>query len=147
MKKVSFKTTILAFGNNTGIEIPLTVIEALGQSKKPAVMVSVGAYQYSSTVAVMQKKFLVPLSKEHREKSGLKAGDRVDVTLELILGFREIILPQILIDFLNKHQLYTQFVQKSYSYRKEVVRQVLDAKKTETLVKRLEHIKTNLNQK
>ncbi len=81
--KTTFTTTIQATGNNTGIEVPPENVAALGSSKKPAVTVTVSGYSYPSTVAVMGGKFMIPLSKAHRETAGLRAGDQVEVTLEL----------------------------------------------------------------
>ena len=48
-----FETTMSQFGNNTGIEVPPAVLEALGGGKRPAVVVSVNGYEYRSTVGVM----------------------------------------------------------------------------------------------
>ena len=35
---MKFKTSILQTGNNTGIEVPADVVQALGGGKKPAVV-------------------------------------------------------------------------------------------------------------
>ena len=50
---MKFETTLFQIGNNTGIEVPTEVVEALGGGKKPAVVVTVGSYTYRSTIAVM----------------------------------------------------------------------------------------------
>lgn len=79
-----FRTTILLSGNNTGIEVPAEVVEALGGGKKPAVVVTIGSYSYRSSVAVMGGKFLIPLSAERRAESGIKGGDECRWTWRLI---------------------------------------------------------------
>lgn len=144
MTKTQFETTVLSFGNNTGIEVPLAHLEALGSSKKPPVLVTIGTYEYPSTIAAMNGKYLIPLSKEHREKTGIHGGDTITVTLTLIEGRREVEIPEFMMTFLNEHQLIESFNQTAYSNRKEMVRKVLDAKKPETLQKRLNELLESL---
>jgi len=147
MKKTIFDTTVLSFGNNTGIEVPLTNLNELGLSKKPAVHVKIGTYEYSTTVATMKGKYMISLSKEHRDKMGVRGGDSVSVTLTLIEGKREVELPAILFDFFTKHHLMDSFNALSYSVRKEMVRKIVDAKKPETREKRLIDLKETLTAK
>lgn len=80
----SFRATIELGGKTaTGFEVPSEVVDALGAGKRPAVAVDIGGYTYRSTVASMRGRFMIPLSAEHREAAGLRAGDEVDVGLEL----------------------------------------------------------------
>lgn len=80
----TFKTTILGTrGSTTGIEVPPDVVAALGPAKRPALKVSFSGYRYDSRIGVMGGKSLIPLSKAHREAAGVKAGDRVEVTIEV----------------------------------------------------------------
>ena len=144
MKNTKFATTILTFGNNTGIEVPQDNLKELGTSKKPPVMVKIGDYEYSSSIAVMNGKYMISLSKAHRESAGLKGGDKVEVSLTLIEGKREVVLPEVLIDFLDEHNLRDRFDALAYSIRKELVRKIVDAKKSETQIKRLNEIKATL---
>jgi hypothetical protein len=81
---VTFKTTVLATGGNTtGIEVPKEVVASLGPQKRPPVKVSFSGYSYQSRIGVMGGKSLIPLSAAHREASGAKAGDKLQVTVEL----------------------------------------------------------------
>lgn len=73
--------------------MPVEVIKALGGNKKPSVIVSLNGYTYPSTVAVMGGEFLLPLSADHREASGLEAGDEVEVTLEFEMKPRIVEIP------------------------------------------------------
>lgn len=144
MSKTKFATTILTFGNNTGIEVPLDNLKELGTSKKPPVMVKIGEYEYSSSIAVMNGKSMISLSKNHRESAGLNGGDKVEVSLTLIEGKREVELPEVLIDFLDEHKIRDRFDALAYSIRKELVRKIVDAKKSETQIKRLNEVKATL---
>jgi hypothetical protein len=137
---VTISTTVMqAEGMNaTGIQVPEEVIASLGAGKKPSVKVSLNDYSYLSTVAFMGGKFLIPLSSAHRESAGLKAGDPVEVKLELDLEPRTVEVPDDLKSALAAQDgLLEQFEKLSYSKRKEFVRQVVDAKTQETRVKRI----------
>jgi Bacteriocin-protection, YdeI or OmpD-Associated/Domain of unknown function (DUF1905) len=143
--ETTFTTNIKAVGNNTGIEVPAKNIEELGTSKKPAVKVNVSGYSYPSTIAVMSSKFMIPLSKAHREAAGLKAGDKVEVTLELETAPRTVDIPNDLAKALTKAGAKKTFEALAFSKRKECVRQVEDAKTQETRERRIEKIVAGLN--
>ena len=66
----------------TGLLVPPEVIAALDSGKKPKVKVTLNGYTYRSTVAVMGGLFMLPLAMEHRNAAGVKAGDKVQVTLD-----------------------------------------------------------------
>ena len=82
---VTFTTTILKDDNTnaTGIVIPAEAMAALGPQKRPRVIVSLNGYTYRSTVAVFGTVFMLGLSQARREESGLRAGDPVEVILDL----------------------------------------------------------------
>ncbi len=136
----TFDTVILGFGNNTGIEAPATNLAELGAGKRPPVVVTVGEYSYRSTVGVMGGRTLIPLSKAHRDASGLKAGDAVTVTLTLDDGPRPVDVPRELRAALDAARLSEKFEALSYSKRKEFVRQVSDAKGEDTRARRVEKV-------
>lgn len=138
--KTQFKSTIKAFGNNTGIVVPEVNLIELNGGKKPPVKVIVNGYEYQCTIATMSGYFLIPLSKEHRTKSGLKGNDVVDVILELESKNRDVEIPDSLAQLLNENQLFEVFQGQSYSARKEMVRIILEAKKEETRIKRLNQV-------
>ena len=49
-----FRTTIVRSGpNNTGIEVPPDVVEALGGGKRAPVTITVNGYSYRSSLASM----------------------------------------------------------------------------------------------
>ncbi len=145
--KTSFKTIVAGeIGSPTGIEIPAEAMTELGPKKNPAVIVNLSGYVYPSTVAVMGGKFMLPLSAAHREASGLKAGDPVDVTLELDLEPRTVEIPDDLAAALAQREGATDAFDKlAFSKRKEFVRQVVEAKALETRVRRIEKIVTGLS--
>jgi hypothetical protein len=136
----TFTTTVLqADGMNaTGIVVPPQAVEELASGKRPKVRVTMNGYTYRSTVAVMGGRFLIPLAAEHREKAGVKAGDRVAVTLELDTAAREVDVPKDFAAALKKAGARAAFDALAYTHRKEHVRAIEDAKKPATRVRRIE---------
>jgi hypothetical protein len=51
-KSATFETTVASRGNNTGIVVPVEVIEQLGAGKRPPVLVNVNGHEYRSTAAI-----------------------------------------------------------------------------------------------
>lgn len=90
---VTFQTTLSAFGNNTGIEVPPDVITSLGAGKRPAVLVNVNGYEYPNTVGVMGGKTLVSVSAAVRKATGLQADDPITVTLTVADTPRSVDVP------------------------------------------------------
>lgn len=146
---ITFSTIILqsATGNATGLKIPDEVVAALGPRKNPPVIVSLAGYTYRSTIAVMGGVFMLPLSAAHRKAAGLKAGDQIDVTLELDQEPRTIEVPEDLIAALAAQAgAPDAFAALAFSKRKECVRQVEEAKTPETRYRRIARIVAQLNE-
>jgi len=137
--KQAFITKIQGEGsrNVTGIVVPPRVVEALGQGKRPPVKVTLNGYTYRSTVASMGGKFMISLSAEHRERAGARAGEKVEVQLELDTEPRTSPLPDDLKAALVRARLLEAFEQAAPSRRKEFVRQVESAKAPETRTRRI----------
>ena len=145
---ITFVTTILqAEGlNATGISVPPEVIAALGTQKRPKVTIKLNGYSYRSTVAPYGNVFMLPLSQEHRAAAGVKAGDEVEVTLELDTEPRTVEVPDDLAAVLaEKPGARAAFDALSYSVRKEHVRQVESAKAQETRDRRIAGIVAKLS--
>jgi hypothetical protein len=90
----TFRATIRQTGKTScGIEVPPAVVEALGGGRHPKVVATLDGYTYRTSVASMGGGFWFGVTTEHREASGLAAGDEVQVTLELDLAPREVEVP------------------------------------------------------
>jgi hypothetical protein len=142
-----FTTTIQKDGdsNATGIQVPDDAIEALHSGKKPKVKVNLNGYTYRTTVAVMGGVFMIPLSAEHRNAAKVKAGEIIDVSLELDTEPRTVEIPVDLASALAKMPgAAAAFDTLAFSIRKEHVRQVESAKAQETRDRRITGIVTKL---
>lgn len=146
-KKLSFTTTILQIGNNTGICVPNDIVEKLGAGKKPPVNVTVNDFCYRNTIAVMGGKFMIGVSADIRSKTGIKGGDKVTVTLQLDSEPREVSLPSDFKEALDKNVNAKKFFEKlSYSNKRRYVLAVEDAKTEATRQKRIEKAINDLSE-
>lgn len=122
----------------TGLAVPDDVVAALGASKRPPVRVTIGAHTYRTTVASMGGRFLVPLSADNRAAAGVSAGDEVDIEIEPDDEPRSVAPPADLVAALRGDpQAQAFFDQLAYTHRKEWVRWVEEAKKSETRAARI----------
>ena len=134
---MDFRTTVVLNGKTaTGLQVPDDVVAALGGGKRPPVTVTLGGYDYRTTIAPMGGAFWIPLAAEHREAAGLRAGQEVDVRVELDTAPRETPLPEDLAAALDE-DARAFFDGLAPSHRKEWVRWVEDAKKPETRAARV----------
>lgn len=131
-------------GNNTGIEVPPEVIEALGGGRRPAVKVSVNGFEYESTAAVMGGKTLIPFSSDKRAASGIEGGDAIIVDVELDTSPRTVEVPEDLARALGAAGLRERFDALAPSHRKAHVTSVESAKAPETRARRIEAVVTKL---
>jgi hypothetical protein len=144
---VKFRTTVELGGKTaTGLVVPDDVVAALGSGKRPAVVVTIGSYSYRTTVAHMGGRFLVPLSAENRAAAGVAAGAEIDVDIEPDTAPREVTVPSDLAGALADDGTARAFFEGlSYTYRKEWVRWIEDAKQAETRAARVSKAVTLLH--
>jgi hypothetical protein len=143
---MKFSTTMFQTGNNTGIEVPADVLEALGAGKRPPVVVTVNGYVYHSTVASMGGKYLLPFSAERRRESGISGGDAIDVELVLDSAPRVVEVPEDLRAALDAApEAAAAWSKLSYSHQKAHVTAVAEAKAAETRARRVGAVVTKLS--
>lgn len=141
---MQYETTMAQLGNNTGIEVPPEVLEALGGGKRPAVHVTVNGYSYQSTVGAMGGRSLIPFSSERRAESGIKGGDALTVEVTLDTAPRIVEVPADLAEALAAAGLRDVFDRLAPSHRKAHVTSVESAKAAETRARRVAAVVTKL---
>jgi len=137
--KYKFRTKLEQAGKTaTGFRVPPEVVEALGKGKKPPVRVTIKGYTYRNTVAVMGGEYWLGVSAEHREGSGVKGGEMIDVTLVLDDAPREIEVPEDLAAALKRDAKASKFFETlSYSKKRWFVDPIRQAKTEETRARRV----------
>jgi hypothetical protein len=138
-KSATFETTVAASGNNTGIVVPVEVIDELGAGKRPPVLVDVNGYEYRSTAAVMGGQHMIGISAAVRAATGLTGGDPIRVTLTVADTPREVDVPADFAAALAAEDGTSAFFEKlSNSLRRYHVDNINAAKTDETRQRRIE---------
>lgn len=139
-QQITFRTELLlAKKTATGLEVPAEVVAQLGNSKKPAVKVTINGYTYQSTVASMGGVFMLPVSAEVRENAGIKSGDIVDVTVVLDTAPRVVEVPADFQSTLDTNPAARQYFESlSNSNKKYFIGSIEQAKTPETRTRRIE---------
>ena len=136
-----FKTELLKDPDGstvTGINIPFD-IEAVWGAKRVPVKGTINKAPFRSTVVRMGGEYCMVVNKELREASGAKGGEIINVVMQPDTEERTVIVPDDLVKALKKNKAAAERWEKlSYTHRKEYVNALLDAKKPETRVRRLE---------
>jgi hypothetical protein len=138
---VEFRSTIQLNGKTaTGIPVPPEVVAALDAGKRPKVLVTIGEHTYRSSIAAWgPDSYMLPFAAEHREATGLAAGDQVDVTIELDAAPRTVEVPQDFAKALDAEPTAKAFFEGlSYSYQRWHVLSIEGAKFAETRQRRIE---------
>jgi hypothetical protein len=138
-RSVTFDTKVAANGNNTGIIVPVEVIDQLGAGSRPPVVADLNGYEYRNTVGVRGGKHMLSVSAAVREATCLKAGDPVRVRLTLAEGPREVNLPPDFAAALAAHaKAETFFGKLSNSLQRYHVDNINGAKTPETRQQRID---------
>jgi hypothetical protein len=136
---MKFRSTVVLNGKTaTGLRIPDEVVAALGSGQRPAVRITIGCHTYRSTVAPMGGEFWLPLSAENRAAAGVRAGDDVEVGVELDTEPRVVTVPTDLAEALEQNDdARNEFARLSYSHQRRWVMSIEDAKTSETRQRRI----------
>jgi hypothetical protein len=136
---MKYHTTIRSDGNNTGIDVPPEILEALSAGKKPPVRVTLNGYTYRNTVATVSGRYVISLSKEHRTAAGVAGGDSLDVEVKVDTTPREVEVPEDFQAALDADPAAKQFFEGlSYSNKSRNVLAVTGAKSADTRARRIE---------
>ncbi|GAB3789130.1 YdeI/OmpD-associated family protein [Spirosoma horti] len=143
--ELTFETTLLQTGNNTGIRVPDAIIEQLGMGKRPPLEVTLNGFTYATTVGVMGGHCLIPVSAAVRAQAGVKGGDPITVQVSPRSGPSPITLSADFQQTLEANQDAKVFFDSlSPSGKKKYVSLLESAKTDETRQKRLQKIMADL---
>jgi bifunctional DNA-binding transcriptional regulator/antitoxin component of YhaV-PrlF toxin-antitoxin module len=143
-----FRTTVQLEGKTaTGLLVPPEVVAGLGDSKKPAVTVTLNGFTYRSTIASRGGRFLIPVSADIRRQSGVSAGDEVEVDVALDAAPREITVPADFAERLDAEPTVRAFFDSlSYSLKSVHTLSIDQAKTAETRARRIDKAMDTLRQ-
>ena len=138
--KLTFRTTLESAGKTaTGFVVPPEIVARLNKGKRPPVLVTIGAHTYRNTVAVMGGQFMIGVSADNRAAAGVKAGDEIEVTLQLDTDVREVVVPD---DFARALDAVpaarATFDSLSFSHKRAHVEPIEAAKAPDTRQRRID---------
>ena len=144
-----FRAKVLLAGKTaTGVEVPAKVVEGLRSTKRPAVRVTINGYTYRSSIAPMGGTFMLGISDEVRNNAHVKAGDTVDVDIELDTEKRDVEVPPELAKALAKDAKAKKYFDSlSYSRKAALVNPIANGKTAETRERNLAKAMTELKAK
>ena len=134
---VTYSTRVIPDGNHASIAIPDEVLAELGANRRAALRITINGHTYESTATAVNGECRVVFPSANRAAAGAAGGDIVDVTLELITGYREVELHPEFAEALDETGLRAGFDELAYSHRKEYARAIAEAKADETRQRRI----------
>lgn len=145
-EKQTFKTELLKSVDSeaTWIELPFDVEEVFG-AKRAKVKVWINDAEYrGSAVRMGSECYMVGVPKVFRDAAGIRAGDRVEVTLERDDDPRTVTLPNDLAEALDKTGVRNAWDSLSFTRQKENAREVEGTKGAELRAAKVQKIVTIL---
>ncbi len=139
-----FEAEVIAEGEGGAwpcIWIPFDVEKDFGSKARVAVKGTINGHAYRSSIFPNGKgAHLMMLNKEMRSGASIGIGDRLQVTMEVDTGPREVTVPDDLREALTGGGMWDRFEKLTYSAKKLHVDAVEGAKKPETRAARIEKI-------
>ena len=137
---VSYTTEVLGEGNHASLLIPEWVLTGLNANKRAPLKVTINGNTYQSTAVGVAGECRVVFPQKERVAAGASSGETVTVHLELDAGYREVEIPEELLEALSLARLEDAFSELSYSKRKEFARSVREAKAADTKSRRIQAV-------
>lgn len=137
---IGYTTEVLGEGNHASLLIPEWVLTELNANKRAPLKVTINGHTYQSTAVGVAGECRVVFPQKERVAAGASSGETVTVHLELDAGYREVDMPEELLEALSRAGLEDSFAELSYSKRKEFARSVREAKAADTKSRRVQAV-------
>jgi hypothetical protein len=139
MSSKTFTATITRQGSACFIPLSFDPKEVFGKVRAP-VKVTLNGYTYRSTIAAMGGPPCIPLRRSNREAAGLEGGETIEVRLDLDTELRAVKPPADLVKALKAvPPAWDRWKELSYTHQREHVEAIVEAKKPETRLRRIEN--------
>ncbi len=137
---MNYRTTLMQSGpNNTGVPVPDEVLASFGRGRRVKVRATVNGYTYRTSAAPYAGLILMPFNAEHREATGLRGGEEIEVELVADDEPRAVEVPDDLAAALaGEPEAQAFFDGLSYTNRRAFTLWIESARKAETRTARVE---------
>ena len=121
-----------------GFEVPDQIVDDLGGGGRPKVKVTIGGYEFRTSIARMGDRYMLGVSNERRAEAGIAAGETLDVEVELDTAERRVEIPvDLAMALAAAPEAKAFFDSLSFSKQQWHTVQVTSAKKPETRANRV----------
>ena len=145
MAALTLSTTLEGHGPAAAIVLTDEQVAELGAGKAFPVVVDFGDRSIRLRLARMAGQNMIGFSKASRVEAGVEIGDHIDVTIRVDTDERVVDLPPQLAEALDADPAArAAFDDLAPSKRKEMARQIAEAKQDETRQRRLEKVLATL---
>lgn len=142
---MKFKAQVIPSGNATAVEVPETVMKALGSEARPPVSITINGHSWRSRIALKNGSCLIGISAANRAASGIVSGDVVEVKVELDTEPREVELPpDLAATFAKSGKAGSAFDALPFGLRRKHVSHIEDAKSPATRQRRIDKLVADL---
>jgi bifunctional DNA-binding transcriptional regulator/antitoxin component of YhaV-PrlF toxin-antitoxin module len=122
----------------TYITVPADIFSVYGVRGRVMVTGTLNGYEYHSSIFPYGGVHYLGVNRDAREAAGLKAGDIVEVVMQIDDTPRVVAVPDDLAKaFKENPQAYKNWKKLSYSHQKEYVKAIEEAKKADTRQERV----------
>jgi hypothetical protein len=149
MPAITFIAEIHNAGPNgawTNFHTPFNTKDVFGKKGRVPVVLEIGGKTFrTSTFPEPDGSGYIQFSKSMQQETGIKAGDRVEVTLTLDSAPRELETPSDLLAVLNQNMVaQANWGKMAYSHKKVYLLWIDEAKQPETRIRRINKTVENL---
>ncbi len=128
-----------------GLKPPFDVVEVFQRKGRVPVKGTINGFPFRSSLMNMGEGHVMAVNAQMRAGARCKAGDTVDVVMELDEEERKVEVPAYLKKVINSDSKAKEFWPKlSFTHQKEWVRAIQEAKKPETREKRIAAMMSDL---
>ncbi|GAC1410030.1 MAG: hypothetical protein NVSMB57_03270 [Actinomycetota bacterium] len=135
----TFKAKLVSdnMGPALSVDVPERIMAHFNGRRRVPVEGTINGTPFQTTIATMDGKPFIGFRKEYRDAAKLEEGQTVTITIEAESGPRVLTIPKDLAARLAAAKLRERFDAMSYTYRKEAVQAVTEARKPETRERRI----------
>lgn len=143
---MKFRAKVVPSGNATAVEVPASVMAALGSEARPPVAITINGHLWRSRVARMRGQCLIGISAANRAAAGIAEGQEVVLDVVRDDAPREVDEPSDLAEALDADlKARAAFDRLPFGLKRRHVATIEDAKDDETRQRRIEKLVATLS--